>query len=144
MRPKGSIALQGSRVMNSPGILSGTAPVHISDGWHWKAWSFVWIFYSCSRGPGSGLVVAPAGKPQSWALSLTVSSVVSSSSFLCLSLNLYNDNTLPFRTPVLLHLLRSWLICECWSLDVFLLFPKMVADMIAPKLSMTFRRLISL
>ena len=65
-------------------------------------------------------------KRHSWALSLTISSAVSSSSNLCLvSLNL---NSLASRTPVLLSLLLD---LDKYGgvdpLDVFLLFLKMVA-----------------
>ena len=34
LRPRGSMVLQGSRIMSAPGILRSTPPVHISGGRH--------------------------------------------------------------------------------------------------------------
>ena len=61
LRPRLSMVLLGSHIMNSPGILWRTRPVHISGGKHLKAQSLVWSHLAL-RGPGDGLVVAPAEK----------------------------------------------------------------------------------
>ena len=77
-------------------------------------------------------------KRHSWALSLTASSVVSSSSHVCF-------NSWAFRTPVLLRLLLDLNTYGCVdSLVVFPLFLKIVADIIAPKFSIIFHLLIRL
>ena len=81
-------------------------------------------------------------KRYSWALSLTVSSVVSSSSHLCV-VSLSRCSSLAFRTPVLQRLLFD--LDTYGGVDhlcVFPLFVRMVADIIAPKLSIIFRLLI--
>ena len=74
-------------------------------------------------------------KPHSWALNLTASCVVSSLSLLSLA----------FRTSVLLRLLVD---LDTYGgvdlLGVFPLFLKNVVDIISPKLSIVFRRLIRL
>ena len=41
LKPRGSMVLQGSSIINAPGILSITPPVHISGVRHWKARSLV-------------------------------------------------------------------------------------------------------
>ena len=41
LRPSGFMVLQGSHIMNEPGILRSTPPVHISGGRHLKALSLV-------------------------------------------------------------------------------------------------------
>ena len=71
-------------------------------------------------------------KRHSLALSLTVSSVVSSSPHLCL-VSLSQCNSLALRTPVLLRLLLDlYTYGGVDLLGVFPLFLKMVADIIAP------------
>ena len=42
LRPRRSMVLQDSHIMNAPGILWNTPPVHISGGQHLKARSLVW------------------------------------------------------------------------------------------------------
>ena len=76
-------------------------------------------------------------KRPSGALSLTVSSVVSSSSHLCLVSLSHSE---AFRT-LILHRLLLYLgtYRGVVPLGVFPLSPKMVADIIAPKLSIIFR-----
>ena len=34
LRPRGSMVLQGNRIMRAPGILGSTSPVHVSGGRH--------------------------------------------------------------------------------------------------------------
>ena len=85
-------------------------------------------------------------KPHSWALSLTAIAV---SWAVCHSLvlfpSIYRCNTLAIRTSVLL---RRLLDLDTYGgvdpLDAFPLFEKKVADIIAPKLRIIFRRLIRL
>ena len=97
------------------------------------------------RGPGVVWWWLLLRKPHSCALSLTASSVVSSSSLLCLvSLSLW-CNTLAFRTFVLLRLLLNLdTYVGVYPLGVSPLFLKKAADIIAPKLCIIFRRLIRL
>ena len=82
-------------------------------------------------------------KRYSRALNLKVSSIVSISSHLCLISPRSRCNFLAFRTHVLLRLLLD---LDTYGginpLGVFPLFLKMVADIIAPKLSIHFRGLI--
>ena len=89
-------------------------------------------------------MAAPAEKVSLLALSLTVSSVVSSSSHLSLCCFPQSRcNSLAFQTPVLLRLLLD--IDTYGGVDplgVFSLFMKKVADIIAQKLSIIFRGLI--
>ena len=146
LRPRGSIVLQESCIMSALGILWSAPPVHISGGRHWKALSLVWnLLFLLSV----GLVVVwwrlLLRKPHSWALSFTACSVGSSFSLLCL---------VSLRLGAILwssELLSSWV---CFSilirvgvlirLGVFPLFQKRVSDIIAPKLSIIFLRLIRL
>ena len=83
--PRGSILLQGSQIMNSPGILWSTPPVNISGGRHLMARPLVWNFLFLLSG-GSELVWwwLMLRKRHFLALSLKLSSVMSSSSHLCL------------------------------------------------------------
>ena len=94
------------------------------------------------RGPGGGLVVAPAEKESllgSQFDSLTSSSVVGSSSDLCL---VYLSRGAIFWEVLLRLLLDHDTYGGVDSLGVFPLFLKMVSDTIAPKLSIIFRGLI--
>ena len=91
------------------------------------------------RGPGGGLVVTPAEKPHSWALSLTASSVVSCTSLLYLVSLSLDAIIFPSETSALLRLDLD----TCGGidpLDAFPLFLKKVADVVAPKLSIIFRK----
>ena len=85
-------------------------------------------------------------KPHSWALSLTASSVVRSLSCTPLSCFLQSGcNSLAFRTSILLHLLLDLDTYGVVNpMGVFPLFIKKVADIIAPNISIIFRRLIRL
>ena len=95
------------------------------------------------RGPGGGLVVAPTEKA-----SLLCSQFDSKQChkqfdkpLSCIPQSLCNS--LDFRTPVLLRLLLDLVTYGIVdSLGVFPLFLKMVADIIAPKMSMIFLELI--
>ena len=85
LRPRGSMVLQGSRIMSAPGIFWSTPPVNISLGSHWKAWSLVLnLQFLLSGGPEVVWWWLLLRKPHSWSLSLTTSSFVSSFSLLCL------------------------------------------------------------
>ena len=84
LRPRGSMVLQRSHIMNTPGILWSTPSLHISGGRHLKDRSL-----ACSRlfllsGRRRWFGVGTCWESHSWALSLTVSSVMSSSWLLCL------------------------------------------------------------
>ena len=71
LRPKWYIVLQVSRIMNAPGILWTTPPVHLSNGGHWKARSLVWnLLFLFSLGPDLVWWWLLLRKPHSWALSL--------------------------------------------------------------------------
>ena len=125
---RGSMVLQGCRIMSAPGILWSTPPVHISGVRHWKARSLVWnllfLLSGCPKVVWWWLLLR---KPHSWALSLTASSVVSS---------LFTCDSLAFQTSVLLCLFLDLdTYGGVYHLGVFPLFQKKVADIIAPKLS---------
>ena len=80
LRPRGSMVLQGSLIMNTSGILWSTQPVHISGVRHWKTQSLLWnILFLLA---GGGLVVAPRKPHHSWALCLTASNDVNGWSLL--------------------------------------------------------------
>ena len=92
-------------------------------------------FYSCSQGAEGGLVVAPAEKAS--LLGSQFDSKQCCEQFVT-PLSCFPQsrcNSLAFRTSVFLRLLLD-------PLDVFPLFLKKVADIIAPKQSIIFRRLI--
>ena len=78
LRPRGSMVLQVSRIMSAPGLLWNT-PTPPVRWWETLKGSIFGVKPSIPalRGPGGGFVVATAEKA-SWALSLTISSVVSS------------------------------------------------------------------
>ena len=86
LRPRRSMVLQGSHIMNAPGILWSIPPVHISRETLKGSVFGVKPSIPALRGPRGGLVVAPSEKVSLLAISLTASSVVSSSSplWLCL------------------------------------------------------------
>ena len=85
LRPRGSMMLQGSRIMSAPGILWSTPPVHISGERHWKARHLVWkLIFLLSGGSEVVWWLLLLRRPHPWALCLTVSSLVSSLSLLCL------------------------------------------------------------
>ena len=108
LRPKGSMVLQGSHIINAPGILWSTPPVRIRGGRHWKARSLVWnllfLLWGGQEVVWSWLLLT---KRHSWALSLTASSVVSSLSLICLVSLQSSCNSLAFRTSILLRLLLN-------------------------------------
>ena len=85
LRPRASMVLQGSHIMTEPRILWNTSPVHISGGRDLKALSLVWShLFLLSEGPEFVWWWLLLRNRHSWALSLTVSSFVSSSSHLYL------------------------------------------------------------
>ena len=90
LRSWGSMVLQGSRIMNAPGILWSTPPVHISSGILKGSIFCVEPSIPALRGTEVVWWFFLHRKPHSWALSLMASSVVSSLSLLCLvSLSLW-------------------------------------------------------
>ena len=100
-RPRRSMMLQGSHIMNLPAILWSSPPVHISGGRPLRArtlvWSRLFLLSGCSEVVWWWLLLR---RRHSWALSLTVSNVVSSSSHICLvSLSLCAILGLPYSCP---------------------------------------------
>ena len=128
--------------MNAPGILWRTPPVHISVERHLKSPSLVWSrLFLLSGSPEVVWWWLLLTKRQCWALSLTESSVVSSSSHLCLvSLSLGNFFGLPDSCPSASA--WSWHIWWCWSFGCVSSISKDGCDIITPKLSIIFRGLI--
>ena len=62
LRPRESMVLHGSHIMNAPGILRSTPSVHISGGRHLGSIFAVKQSILALRGPGGGLLVTPAEK----------------------------------------------------------------------------------
>ena len=133
----------GSHIMNALRILWSTPPVHISGGRHLKAQSLVWSHLFLLSG-GSGVVWwwLLLRKHHSWALSLTVSSVVSSSSHLCLV-------SLSIGAILWLSGLLSFCICfliltqgQGHAFGCVSSISKDGADIIVPKLGLIFCGLI--
>ena len=146
LRPIGSRVLQGSLIMSAPWKLWITPPVHESGGRHREIRSLVWILLFLLS--GSQEVVwwwLLLRKKFSWALSLTASSIVGSLLLLCLD---------SFNLGAILWSSKLLSSCACFPIlilvDVLILwvllplFRKNIADIIAPKLSIIFHRLIRL
>ena len=136
-----------SRIMSAPGILWSTPPVHISGGRHWKARSLVWnLLFLLSGSPEVVWWWLLLRKPHSLAFSLTARSV--SSGLIVNPLFCFPEsrcNYSAFLTSVLLCLLLDLdTYGGVYPLGVFPLFLKKVADTIAPKRIIIFRKLIRL
>ena len=142
-RPWGSIVLKGSCIISAPGILWRSPPVHISCGRHWMSRSLLWnLQFLLSGIPEVVWWWLILRKP--W-LSVWHHSV---SWPVCLLFVLFPQSrcySLAFRTSVFLHLLLDLDTYGAVDpLGVFHLFLKKVADIITPKFSILFCRVIRL
>ena len=103
LRPRGSMVLQGSRIMSAPGILRSTPPVHRSKWWRiLKGLIFsVKLFIPALVEHGGGLVVAPSLFGSQFDSKQCCEQFVTPMS----SFHLSRCNSLTFRTPVRVRLL---------------------------------------
>ena len=124
LRPRGSMVLQGSHIMNEPGILWSTLAVQISGVKHLRLVLWYEAIYSALRGPWSGLVVAPAEKASLLHMGSQFDSKQCGEQFItplsCLPQS--RCNSFAFRTPVLLRLLLILTHMVVRILRVFPLF----------------------
>ena len=69
LRPRGSMMVQGSRIMRAQGILWSTPPVHISGERHWKARPLVWkLIFLLSGGSEVVWWLLLLRRPHPWGL----------------------------------------------------------------------------
>ena len=143
LRHRGFMVLQVSRIMSASGILWSTPSVHISGGGrHWKARSLIWnLLILLSGDPEVVWWWLLLRKPRSWALSLTASSVVNSLSLLRpVSLSL---GAILWPSELLSSCVCFSILIRMGVLILWVCF-LVVADIIAPKLTIIFCTLIRL